>query len=275
MAKNQFDAELNDVAYRCFRDVADGDYIAARMAFKSELWVQYFWSAQQALEKYLKCILLLNRIESHNVGHRIQNALDLINTNADFQISLDDDQKEIFRRIGMFGENRYLEGCYYTRHYDLYLLDRLVWYIRQFCCSLGYHLGAKEKSPELFVIMLNAIEDSRTDPAKLNKAIPGKLGKILRNRANPARSALIWNNLYFTDNPNRKIKISSGISAENAPLSLRPQLVHELEKYIFLTKEARTEYSKLALARSKAKSRNKQAKTSGGITAKIIEDIES
>lgn len=45
---------LNDFAIRCFRDVADDDYIAARMACPTELVLQYLWASQQAIEKYLK-----------------------------------------------------------------------------------------------------------------------------------------------------------------------------------------------------------------------------
>jgi len=32
------------------------------MASRAQLVVQYIWASQQAIEKYLKCILLLNRI---------------------------------------------------------------------------------------------------------------------------------------------------------------------------------------------------------------------
>ena len=53
---------VNDFAIRSFRDIADGDYIAARMAYRAMLPVQFLWSSQQALEKYLKCILFIRRI---------------------------------------------------------------------------------------------------------------------------------------------------------------------------------------------------------------------
>jgi HEPN domain-containing protein len=43
-----------------FRDAADEDYLIARMAARSGLQFQYCWSSQQAIEKYLKAILLLN-----------------------------------------------------------------------------------------------------------------------------------------------------------------------------------------------------------------------
>jgi len=43
-------ALINDFAIRSFRDTADGDYIAARMAFRVALLQQFFWSSQQAVE---------------------------------------------------------------------------------------------------------------------------------------------------------------------------------------------------------------------------------
>ena len=40
---------LNDFAVRCFRDIADADYIAARMAYRADLMMQYLWASQQAI----------------------------------------------------------------------------------------------------------------------------------------------------------------------------------------------------------------------------------
>ena len=49
---------LNNIATRSFRDVADQDYIAARLCYRSNLMVQFVWMAEQAIEKYLKAILV-------------------------------------------------------------------------------------------------------------------------------------------------------------------------------------------------------------------------
>ena len=46
------DAYLNDFATRSFRDMADMDYIAARSAYRLELYPQFMWSGLQAIEKY-------------------------------------------------------------------------------------------------------------------------------------------------------------------------------------------------------------------------------
>jgi hypothetical protein len=58
------DLHLNNFALCCFRDIADGDYITARMAFRAGLIPQALWSSEQAIEKYV-CILLLQRVEAN------------------------------------------------------------------------------------------------------------------------------------------------------------------------------------------------------------------
>ena len=59
---NNADRLVNDFATRSFREIADGDYIAARMSFRALLVPQFLWQSLQAMEKYLKCILVLNPI---------------------------------------------------------------------------------------------------------------------------------------------------------------------------------------------------------------------
>jgi hypothetical protein len=71
----QKDRELNDFAIRSFRNVADADYISARLAYRAQLPIQFLWASQQALEKYLKFILFLERIKVEKLGHELTPAL--------------------------------------------------------------------------------------------------------------------------------------------------------------------------------------------------------
>src|SRR5437867_3718571 len=75
MILDEVDALINDFAVRSFRDVADAEYIAARMACRAALVPQFLWASQQTVEKYLKCILLLNRIPARKVFHDLDRAL--------------------------------------------------------------------------------------------------------------------------------------------------------------------------------------------------------
>ena len=51
---------INSFASQSFRDQAERDYIAARQACRAELMPQFLWASHQAIEKYLKGILLYN-----------------------------------------------------------------------------------------------------------------------------------------------------------------------------------------------------------------------
>jgi hypothetical protein len=60
--KQQWDVEKNIVMviYDSFIVTADQDYLTARMFSMNNLYRSFFWSAAQAIEKYLKGFLLLN-----------------------------------------------------------------------------------------------------------------------------------------------------------------------------------------------------------------------
>ncbi len=49
-----------DVIYESFVVTADQDYLASRLLAQSGLYRPFFWSAAQAIEKYLKALLLMN-----------------------------------------------------------------------------------------------------------------------------------------------------------------------------------------------------------------------
>lgn len=67
--QDKLDRHINSFATQSFRDQADRDYIVSRLACRYELFPQFLWSAHQAIEKYLKAILVYNRVKAKNVGH--------------------------------------------------------------------------------------------------------------------------------------------------------------------------------------------------------------
>ena len=75
----ELDVLVNEFAVRSFRDVADGDYIAARMACRAALVTQFQWSSQQAVEKILKALLTEWGVEFRRT-HNIVDLLSLLNT---------------------------------------------------------------------------------------------------------------------------------------------------------------------------------------------------
>ena len=67
----QMDEDLrkkrNEYIYHSFRDVADCDYICARTLHRIRLFDQFLWSGLQAIEKYLKTIVLLYDGDTRNI----------------------------------------------------------------------------------------------------------------------------------------------------------------------------------------------------------------
>ena len=71
-----------------FRNSADNDYIAARLLYCNGLDQQFLWSAEQAVEKYLKAILLYNGINTADIGHLLTRAFDRLDAITDIQFDL-------------------------------------------------------------------------------------------------------------------------------------------------------------------------------------------
>ena len=60
------------VIHESFVIPADEDYLTARLLYKSNLHRNFFWSAAQCIEKYLKALLLLNGISVKKKGHNLK-----------------------------------------------------------------------------------------------------------------------------------------------------------------------------------------------------------
>jgi HEPN domain len=124
---------VNDFAIRSFRDVADEDYISARMAFRAALVTPSLWSSQQAIEKYLKCILLLHRIPGKHVRHQLGIALDAIQGSGKLVLDLTPPTRSFVEYLDEFGPYRYLEISNVAFGPNLVRLDRAVWELRRYC----------------------------------------------------------------------------------------------------------------------------------------------
>jgi len=116
-----------------FATKEDADYIAARMAFRAALVTPSLWSSQQTLEKYLKCILLLNRIPAKNVRHDLRAALDAIEASARIALGLTAPTREFIDYLNAFGRFRYLEVSNFAFGGNIVTLDRAAWELRRFC----------------------------------------------------------------------------------------------------------------------------------------------
>lgn len=237
MEAREIEARLNDIAVRCFREVADKDYIHARIGFRSGLAQQFLWSSLQAVEKYLKCILLFNRVAAQDVGHNLSEALKRIRTVDIFELELSEVVSDFVVMLDSFGAHRYLESSFYTRTINLPLLDKTVWEIRRYCQKLDSVIEDKNgKVIELLPFSLERIRKSNLQSPHKFTLQNGFLEKVINNKSHPARDGLLWMNAFFGLKPRKVVRLPGRNVAENSPFDIQPEIINEAAKYIFIPK---------------------------------------
>lgn len=233
---------VNDFACRSFRDVADHDYIAARMAYRTMLFPQFQWSALQAVEKYLKGILLLNRVSAKNVRHDLAKALERAAA-LPFPLKLSPASRAFIEYLDRSARFRYLESSYSVTGPKIVELDRTVWEVRRYCRSLNYDIRRSDGTVvNLLKAELATIDAAERRPYHKFRILGGRLEKILSDRGHPARGALIWKNLFFGERARKKVQMDIPRWFENAPLSLHPEILEEVLKYVYLPKDVASAY---------------------------------
>jgi len=120
---------LNNFALACFRDVADGDYVAARMNYRADLIRQALWSSQQAIEKYIKCLLLLCRIVWEKPNHALLKRLAELEKHHPMQLG--PEVRKFIEHIDAYGPDRYFTFPYFAGGMEILRLDQTVWEIRR------------------------------------------------------------------------------------------------------------------------------------------------
>jgi len=104
---------INDFVDRSFRNVADRDYIAARIVFRYGLEQQFLWFAQQSIEKYLKAILLYNRFDTRHYGHNLSEIYEALLKIPDIDFDFPEDIQLFIKYLDQYGFNRYFEIPYH------------------------------------------------------------------------------------------------------------------------------------------------------------------
>ena len=175
---------INDFARRSFRDVADQDYIAARLALRHQLIPQFIWASQQAIEKYLKAILLFNRSACKATNHALMPLLKQSKRISALSWVPSKDLLQFVEYLDRHNPIRYLEGGYYARGKMLLDLDNAIWDIRRVCMPPECNPKTGRSEP---------IRPSSCDKFEL---LGGELEKIAADKNHPARLALTWKNSH-------------------------------------------------------------------------------
>jgi HEPN domain-containing protein len=229
---------LDKLALQSFRDVADADYIAARMAFRARLFLQALWGSQQALEKYIKAILLLRRIKYTKAEHKLKPLLMILEDQ--FPLKLTEETRRFIALIDAWDVDRYFMYSYGAARSDIAFLDLAVWDIRRYCAI--YRPGEATKNGITYdQIDLDHIESADGNlPQKYRPLFPGYLETVMKQKSE-AKSALIWNNFYFGRRIRRSNRnFSDTFYSANSVIANHPEILLELEKYIFLPRELRS-----------------------------------
>lgn len=235
--KPSADALLNDFATRSFRDVADEDYIAARLAFRARLIPQFLWGSLQALEKYLKCMLVLNRIRA-NRGHDLGEILAAFEKSKPFELRLSAPARKFVEFLDTYGRHRYFESSWYVMGGEIVDVDRTVWEVRRYARIMRYEFHRQDGSKvnALPIEVAHNIEAESRHPQEFH-IMGGRLEAILEKKDHPAREPLVWQNGFFGRSRRRSVRLRSGLQAANSPLTLHPEILNEVLKYVWLPKD--------------------------------------
>ena len=164
----------NNVVTEMFVDTADQNYLIARWTYHRHLFLEFFWNAAQALEKYLKASLLLNGCSAIYNGnkkpyrHNLTLLFDEVRTYAnDFFLEPltrpagldrlidtshwhDETPAGFLERFSSLGDanNRYAVFGYTQRWEDLHHLDQMVYRIRRvaYPLDMSWPPGSIEKT---------------------------------------------------------------------------------------------------------------------------------
>ena len=160
---SELDNVKHDIVTGLFVDMADQDYFMCRVCYYAGYINGFFWSAEQAIEKYLKASLLLNGKSSRGYGHDLVSLFEEVNKYASdlFPEYLSKPEglihvhgwpkehpKEFLDRISPYTEShsRYNIWGYNLDLRDLYHLDQFIFHARRVASRLdkSIYTGSKE-----------------------------------------------------------------------------------------------------------------------------------
>jgi hypothetical protein len=196
------------------------------MAYRAQLVQPFLWSALHYLEKYVKGILVLNRVKAHK-GHSVLPGIERMKQHGKFELDLSADTFQFIKKLEDYGvEYRYYEVSYETQPFDIIRFDRAVWELRRYCQPLDYDIvDLSGKTVEFLPIELDRIHRAKASNEKGTCVMAGVLEKIIEKRDHPAREALIWNNLFFGPSRRKEVKMRSSWESGNSPFFMHPEII--------------------------------------------------
>lgn len=233
----------NGVIKDCFKDPADKDYIIARAADRIGLTDQFLWSALQAIEKYLKAILLYHDESTLNLGHDLEKSIGKVLKLNTIPLNIDADSKHLIETLSSIGRDRYFTFPRKVIGGELFTLDTAVSNIRRYCQDFEFldlykPRGIKYSSEE-YIQEISSIDYS--DLIHFRPLInSGHIEKVLdTDNFIEQRKVLIWNNINFGLRRKKWLKITkSFLFNYRKPTHFSyPEIMDWAEKRILMSKE--------------------------------------
>lgn len=248
---------VNDFAIRSFRETADKDYITARMAYRARLIQPFRWSALHCLEKYVKGILLLNRVDAKHLGHSVLPGIERMKQHGKFELDLSADTAKFIKNLEDDGaEDRYYLVSYGIEPFDIARFDRAVWELRRYCQPLDYDtVDINGKTVNSLTHEVDRIHRAKEKREKGTCITGGILEKIIEKKDHPARESLIWNNLFFGPSQRKAVKMRPDWEAGNSPFFLYPEIIDEVVKYVNIPKDIAEGVRQLAKQKASEKAK--------------------
>jgi len=235
---------INDFANRSFRDSADQDYIMARIAYRKEFDQQFRWCSLQALEKYLKAILLYNRVSAQGIGHNLVEAVNRVKNINDLNFTLpSSDVDNFIEYISNYGADRYLSHPTHLRDDALLTLDETVWNVRRYCYFMRQVIVKEENEISLFEVNKQKTTNPYYETNRHKyKIFNGYLEKVIEKRL-PSYGDLIWKNFFYGRVKKHKIKnFRFRMSSQNPTHSLHPEIFSTLNQLVDFPRAIRSLY---------------------------------
>jgi hypothetical protein len=175
--------------------------------------------------------------------------LDLLKANGRFQVDLSDEVRDFFAYLENGARFRYYELSYHGNELGLSTLDRSVWELRRYCQALDYDLTIDGLPVNQLDANLERVRTAleRTDPGSCLS--DGWLERILDSETHPARSAIVWKNLFFGTRRRKSMRLQQHSEIGYSPLDLHPEILDEASKYVYIPKEVQDHYRKPTNAR--------------------------
>ena len=223
---NPFEGYRNAFIRRSFRDTADRDYISARLLCRHNLTEQFLWMALQAIEKYLKAILLFHDKSTLRISHKIVRALNDVRGVERLGFAITEKAEEFIRALEEYGPDRYFELPRSVAGDELSRLDSVVWQVRRFCDDFFY----PHEEPAFRKMDQARLQYVQGEKIQLNRSRfrldkDGFIEIVLDGKKHPElRHALVWNNLFFGQRNRKCVQYYHRRSWEQSAPYLYPEV---------------------------------------------------